>query len=416
MSERDYRWTDWVTALAIRRSQPQYRATDTQYWVWFWDGAERHICSIWLGEVPHAVQAAGYSQVQNDADKADFESLFLPTINKANVVRSTDGTLQASKQQLELGRQSFKRTDNQSEQMNINGIAAGVPVNVWNGTGVTDFGSDWTRSGVGSETAQSAHSGTNGLDSGVTTQNDSLVFDSGSMQNIAGIVDQVEFWIQLKALVSGGQVRIGWMDDTNTLVGTTVRLRNYLSNFDLNEWKKVTIPIEDFGLTGNARKLFIRFINVNGLHIWVDDIAVVPSAGGGPHIFRISAPTGLIYHVERIALVVSASDIGWSSTAFANIIGGLTNGLVFRYRMLGGETYWAFNCKNNSELFGQLTVLNDIQFDNAEQMVVFALEPQLSSVVLVDDDEVVEVIVRDDLSSLTDMRAFLHYGVEEIPT
>lgn len=351
---------------------------------------------------------------------ADEDEAIANIVGLAGVThpRSADGTVQYSKQQLELGRQSFKRTDNASEQMNVNGIAAGTPVNIWNGTGILDVGSDWTRSGVGSETAQSAHSGTNGLDSGVTTQNDMIVFDAGSMQDIASLVSQVELWVQLKVVVGGGNVRVFWVDDTDTMVGNGVLLSNYLSNFDLDDWKKPIIPIEDFNLTTDVQKLVFRFINVSGIHLWIDDVAAIPSAGGGPHIFRVLAPTGFIYHIERIALVVSAPDAGWSSTAFANIVGGLTSGLAFRYRKIGagGETYWAFNCQNNIELFGQLTVLNDINFDDAEQMVVFALEPQLSSVVLVDDDEVVEIIVRDDLSSLTNMRAFLHYGVEELPT
>jgi hypothetical protein len=301
--------------------------------------------------------------------------------------------------------------------MNVNGIAAGTPVNVWNGSGAGDVGADWTRTGVGNETTASNHTpgGTYGLDTGVTSQNDTIVFDYGSMQDIAGTVNELDLWLQLKALVVGGNVRVFWVDSGKSMVGTGVLLSNYLSNFDLDVWKKAAIPIGDFSLTGNVQKLVLRFINASGLHIWLDDVSVTPSAGGGPHIYRVSAPTGLIYHVERLALIVSAADTGWGSTSFANIVGGLTSGLAFRYRMLGGDTYWAFNCRDNSELFGQLQVINDVSFSNGDRQFTFALEPQLSSVVLVDDDEVVEIIVRDDLSSLVTMRAFLHYGTEEIP-
>jgi len=332
--------------------------------------------------------------------------------------RSVDGTLQTSKQQLELGRAPFRRTDTQSELMNVNGIAAGTPVNVWNGTGAGDTGADWTRTGVGSEHGPANHTpgGTYGLNSGATSQNDTIVFDYGSMQDIAGTVDELGFWLQLKALVAGGNLRVFWVDGSNSQVGGSVLVSSYLSNFDLDEWKKVAIPISDFSLTGNVQKLVLRFINASGLHIWLDDVSVTPSAGGGPHIYRISAPTGFIYHVERLALIVSAGDTGWGSTSFANIVGGLTSGLAFRYRMLGGDTYWAFNCRDNSELFGQLQVINDVSFSNGDRQFTFALEPRLSSVVLVDDDEVVEIIVRDDLSSLVTMRAFLHYGTEVIPS
>jgi len=410
-------WSEIKAVIQSKNLFLQYVESDGTYTIFAFDASLVYTCSIWTGTVPDSVDINGYSQAQNDSDKSDFETNFQASSNKRiSSPTSADGTLQISKQRLELGRESFKRIDNASEQMNINGIAAGIPVNIWNGTGAGDSGSDWTRTGVGSESDASAHSGTNGLDSGITAQNDMIVFDFGSMTNITGQADQVEFWIQLKAVVVGGQIHIGWTDDVDTMVGNTVKISNYLSNLDLDVWKKVTIPIGDFNMGSNAQKLFFRFEQASGIQIWLDDIAIVPSAGGGPYIFRISAPTGYIYHVERIALVVSAPDTGWSSTAFANIVGGLTNGLAFRYRILGGDIYWSFNCKNNTELFGQLATLNDINFDDSEQMIVFALEPQLSSVVLTDDNEVVEIIVRDDLSSLTDVRAFLHYGVEEIPT
>lgn len=331
---------------------------------------------------------------------------------------SADGTHLTGKQKLALGRTPFRRTDTQAELMNVNGIAAGTPVNVWNGTGAGDTGADWTRTGVGSETGPANHTpgGTYGLNSGVTSQNDNIVLDYGSMQDIAGTVDQLEFWIQLKALAAGGNIRVFWVDGSNSQVGGSVLVSSYLSNFDLDEWKKVSIPIDDFSLTGNVQKLVLRFINASGLHVWLDDFSVVPSAGGGPYIYRVSAPTGLIYHVERLALIISAADSGWGSISFANIVGGLTSGLAFRYRKIGGDTYWAFNCRDNSELFGQLQVINDVSFSNGDRQFTFALEPQLSSVVLVDDDEVVEVIVRDNLSSLVTMRAFLHYGTEVIPS
>ena len=184
---------------------------------------------------------------------------------------SQDGTPLIGKQQLELGRESFKRTDNQSEQLNVNGIASGTPVNIWNGTGAGDSGSDWTRSGIGSETTPSAHAGTNGLDTGVTANTDSIVFDSGSMQDIDALVDSVEFWVQLKALVGGGDVRACFVDDTDTLVGVTQKVSDYLSNLDLNVWQKVTIPVSDFALDGDAQKVVLKFVGTSGLHIWIDE-------------------------------------------------------------------------------------------------------------------------------------------------
>jgi len=180
-------------------------------------------------------------------------------------------------------------------------------------------------------------------------------------------------------------------------------------------WQQVSIPIDDFGLTDDVAKLNLRCNNVDGQHLWYDDFELVASDGGGPYKFRVSAPTGFIYHVERVALVVSGPDSGWDDTSFANIAGGLSRGLLICYKKLGDETYWKINYKNNAELFGQLQVINDTSFSGGDRQFVFALEPQLSSVVLVDDDEVIDILVRDDLSSIGNLRAFLHFGIEELP-
>lgn len=345
----------------------------------------------------------------NENIQKDLVDIGLPT--------TADGTLQTSKQQLELGRAPFRREDNQSQRLNINGTSTGTPTNIFDGTSPSDPLTDWDVSGIGSVKAIAGRGTGNGYDSELTASlGQRITFDSGLMQNIRLNFKTLEFYIQFKNLVSGGIIRIGWQDENDQNVGTFVSIANYVSDLDLDEWKKVTIPISDFGLQNNeVQKLVFRFLGL-GLRVWLDDISLISREDGGPYIFRISAPTGEIFNVERLILTMSAPDTGWASTSFGNIADGLENGLLFRYRFLDGYTMWSFNCRNNSELFGQLSVLNSINFNDSELTIVFALEPELSSVVLVDDDEVLEIIVRDNLSSLTNMRAFLHYGVEKIPT
>ncbi len=81
-TQRVYRWTAWKAALALKGGQPQYEEGVSEYGIWFYDGPEVHICTIWKGTVPDPVLAS-YSQAQNDTDKTDFETNFKPYANRS---------------------------------------------------------------------------------------------------------------------------------------------------------------------------------------------------------------------------------------------------------------------------------------------------------------------------------------------
>lgn len=61
----------------------QYEDDGVTYLVFGYDPPEVITCSIWKGTVPSAVVAGGYSQAQNDADKADFETNFKSVANRS---------------------------------------------------------------------------------------------------------------------------------------------------------------------------------------------------------------------------------------------------------------------------------------------------------------------------------------------
>ena len=392
------------------------------------DGVGSRQC--WTGDRDHVYETRVDAEDFSDWDTSfggssvvvvasdDAEAQIVGLSGLASRPLSVDGTPSVGKQQLELGRIPFRHKDTNSEAMNVDGVAAGTPVVLWNGTGTLDSGGDWTHGDSGTETTASAKSGTNGLDSGVRITNDKTTFDNGSEVDIVDLYSELTFWMQPKAFPPNAKLRVLWRNSVGTKIGSAVNVANYVSNMDLDKWKSIQIPIEDFDLTAAVQKLELQYRLVDGQQFWFDDIEVTSSSGGGPHVFQVAAPAGLIYHVERAALVLSAPNTGWSGDAFANITGGLGRGLLLRYKKIGAEseTYWKVNAQNNAELFGQFQVINDVSFDNGDRQFTFALEPQLSSVVLVDDDEVLDIVVRDDLSALASFRAFLHFGVEELPT
>jgi hypothetical protein len=83
LTVRSSTWTIWLAARTVRASVYQYELANGAYRIWFYDGPELYTCVIWQGVVPVDIIAGGYSQAQNDADKADFLTDFEPYANRS---------------------------------------------------------------------------------------------------------------------------------------------------------------------------------------------------------------------------------------------------------------------------------------------------------------------------------------------
>lgn len=93
-TQRTYRWTEWKATQASKSLIYQHLDDGVTHTIWGYDGPEVHICTIWKSEVPYTLIAV-YTQVQNDADKSDFETNYLAganhTINPPAVPSVVDG-------------------------------------------------------------------------------------------------------------------------------------------------------------------------------------------------------------------------------------------------------------------------------------------------------------------------------------
>lgn len=306
--------------------------------------------------------------------------------------------------------EKFVRVDDGSEQMAINGSSSWAE-DVWDGDA-----SSWTRGGVGSVTTGSKRSGTYGLDTGVTSQNDVWWFDYGSNRDMEASFDSISFWINVQAYPEGSVLRCGWAQSgSSSIVGDTKKVEDYLPNHDIGVWQRVSIPLADFNLgSTQVGRFVLQARQTSGQQFYFDDIDMLNSTSDGPYKFRVIGEAGIRKHVARITLLVAAPESGWSSTAFANIVGGLELGLILRQGVISTqEIIWSIVAKTNMELFGALVPSDPVNFSDGELMIVFNITPEIASIVL-DDDAGLEFIVRDDLSTLTNMRAFLQYGVEEL--
>jgi len=329
---------------------------------------------------------------------------------------AADGTRLFAERNLILGQDAFKRTDNNSEQMAVDGVASGTAVIVWNGTGASDTGGDWSRSGVGSESAGAMHAGTNGLDTGVTAKDDESVYDNGSTVDVNGTYATISFWLQPKAFPSKSELTVQFRNAVNSRIGALLNVANYVTNMDLDVWQKVEIPITDFLLTADVQKFVFKCEKSAGQQFYIDDIELVSSGGSGPYIFQVKAPdTSVQYHVSMLVLMIAEIETGWDDNKFANIT-ALTSGLLLRQRDLSlGEdsVIWKFNSKDNVDLFGRYHPQESFIFANGKLLVGFMVKPGAASIV-VTDQRVLEFVVRDDLSTIDNIRAFAHYGIEDV--
>lgn len=317
-----------------------------------------------------------------------------------------------------FGQAKLLRIDDGTEAMEVNGTSAGSPTVLWNGTGGSDTGGDWTHESQGTESTESKHSGTNGLDSGVRTAGQETRFDNGSDIAVDGVYDVVTFWLNTQAYPVGSDLKIRWKKSGGGAPGSKLNISDYITSFDIGVWQQVTIPISDFNLGANqVAKLVLIYATKGGQHFWFDDFAFNTSAGGGPFTFQIApANTSEQWHVGGIHIVLAATDGGWNSDAFANILGGLANGVLIRHNDLDASEdpiTWSVNLRNNIDLFGRLRVWNEATFLDNEQLVTLVLKPSPATVVLT-DRHVLEIVIRDNLSALTRMRAFLQYGKEDL--
>lgn len=332
-------------------------------------------------------------------------------------VTSGDGTPVFATQQLIPGIGSLKRTDDGTELINVNGSSGGTAVTIWNGTGASDSGGDWTIGGSGIESsAADAGSGTNGWDSGLIGANNETTFDNGSEITVAGTYATLQFNLQPKAYPGNANLQLQWRNALGTVIGNTLQVENYTPNMDLDVWQTVSVPIADFALDADVQSLWVVYKTGTQQH-WIDDMELLPvgGGGGGPYIFRLAPPdASKIYHLSMLVLQASAPEAGWNSSYFANISGGLANGLILRqFRLSTSETLWEFNTRNNMQLFGLYHPQESFIFADGVLLNGFMFKPG-NAVVKITSNDVLELVVRDDLTSITEMRAVARFGIEEV--
>lgn len=82
-TQRFFYWTAWKVMATAKNLAFQSEEDTACYTVWGYDGPEVILTTIWRSDVPPHIVAAGYTQTQNDSDKADFEANYKTNSNRS---------------------------------------------------------------------------------------------------------------------------------------------------------------------------------------------------------------------------------------------------------------------------------------------------------------------------------------------
>lgn len=294
-----------------------------------------------------------------------------------------------------------------SHELAVNGSPiGGSSLSIWDGTGAGDTGADWTRGGVGTESAAAMHSGTNGLDTGVMAKDDLVLFDTTAF---AISHQSLVFWLNAQAFPVDADIELRWQLGGSD-ASDKAKVNDYIT-VTVGTWQQVVIPIVDFNVVGNVDRLRLKHKGVAGQHIYYDDFQLSSGGGLGVQIYRVEAPTAKTIEVENVRLMIAGTSAGWLIADWTTIDGGLSAGLLLRYwDYYEGDVFWSYNFTNNKDLFGLLRLDNSITFLDADRMITLLHETDLARPIL-QEHRVLDLVVRDDLSSLISINAWTVGGV-----
>jgi len=167
-------------------------------------------------------------------------------------------------------------TTSDSETLYINVVCptttSGIEVisHVWNGTGPLDIGGDWVHSQYGTESSESMHTGTNGLDATGMSKNDKIWFTNPEGTVNANLYDTLVMWVNVKEWQANKDMTV----ELHTRAGRNleVDLSRYLTTDYVNNWQKVIIPLTHFRNSGSFYVDRLRLWSSGNIGFWLDDI------------------------------------------------------------------------------------------------------------------------------------------------
>lgn len=192
-------------------------------------------------------------------------------------------------------------------------------------------------------------------------------------------------------------------------VGSAVSLSVYIDTSIQDTWQLFDIPMSDFGITSaQFDAVWITMVDSGAGAApsgFLDDIALVAAGTGGQTIYTIKPPIDEVWVVNRLKWTAVANS---SSLKYDEWFGipQLTNGYAVTFKSRGKSTL-NFTARNFFEMAQYPNVTLDIISGTNSLYEVYFDIPQEQQVLIGALEQEIDLIVRDDLSSMLEFRASL---------
>lgn len=140
---------------------------------------------------------------------------------------------------------------------------------------------DWTISGdvVGTSTKAAAYSGKFGLDTGVIPlAADKMAFTNPDGEITLDDYETLIFRINTQVFPVGSDPRMRPQNDQGVNIGNKIDILDYRDVSAIGVWKRIAIPIADFGLAEDAERIQFNFFGAAGQHYFIDKMLLKRAA------------------------------------------------------------------------------------------------------------------------------------------
>ena len=303
-------------------------------------------------------------------------------------------------------------------EMAIDGSFGGTPDLVYD----EDDVSDWTGSNiVGTKATFDSTdgpiggtawppSGTKSTKIDKPNANDVWQFDKGTTLDLSGFVA-----ISMKVIVASNWdlidsvVIYGWDTNTNTQVGTSVKLEDYFNATSFNVIQGISIPLDDMSLTGETIYAIRMELAIKGTgkapKFYIDTLQVEETTGS--EVFTIEPPAGTKYYIDELRF--SFVD-GLSTTLLSNSMPNLSYDKILAITKLSTGIGFTQIRDSKLALTGNITCLGDLTRAGATLENVYSDDTNthvtavvtFKAPIILDSrlQDSFNIIINDDLSGL----------------
>lgn len=303
---------------------------------------------------------------------------------------------------------NFFADEEGSVDQNINASGAGTLTGVHNGGDTALFTASAVSGTWDFASTTQANTGTQSIQLG-TKNNDIASFTNASDLTVTDYSDLRGF-IYITSWPNSGSKNVQFQLYLNGApVGSAVNLSAYIDTSIQDEWQLFDIPMSDFNITSaQFDAVWVTMVD-NGAGSapsgFLDDISFVGAGTGGQTTFRVKPPIDQVWVVNRIKWTAVSNSSALKYNEWFGIP-ELTNGYTFSFKSRG-KTTSTFTARNFFEIAQYPNVTLDIISGTSSLFEVYFDIPDEQQVLIGALEQEIDLVVRDDLSSMIEFRASL---------